>query len=1075
MICSLFLARGAHAALDPNLAITQYVHTAWQSESGLPENSVLSIAETPDGYIWLGTEEGLVRFDGVRFTTYNEHSTPELRSSEVLALLVDSNKTLWIGTRDGGLSCFRNGQFAAINSQPQLSSGSILSLHEDRQGALWIGTDGDGLLEMKNGEFHAFTKKDGLPDDSVFSISSDVQGNVWIGTHNGLSRFAQGKFAAIDLKGAPGSNFIRSVFVGRKGTVWIGSDSGGLCRLGRDGPHWYTAKDGLTDETVWSLYEDTAGTLWIGTSNGGLDRLSNSEITHFTAKEGFSGSGVQAIFEGPAGNLWVGSTDGGLNSFRQGAFATLSKQEGLATDIALSAYQDRDGALWIGSDQGLQRWKDGRLTLYTKRNGLPDNFVFSVTEDGKGTIWAGTRHGLARLNGQRFEPIRGTKALQSDAVLCAYTDRKGSLWVGTRSGLTHYDGTNFTTYTTKDGLTTNFVQSIYQDQQGVLWIGTNGGGLNRFSEGRFSSYDTRSGLSNDTVWALTGDSDGTLWIATNGGGLNRLQKGHLTIYRTENGLFDDVIFSILEDGLGRFWMSSNKGVFMATKRQLNDFAAGAVSAIESQSFGTADGMKSRECNGGFQPAAWRAADGRLYFPTIKGISSVQPSQVIGNGPAPGVVLERVAANNKTLALGAPPPIPPSNGQLEFDFTAPYYGDTSRIRFRYRLEGFDPDWVEAGSRRVAYYTNIPPGDYSFHVTACASRGACGPESKPVHLTLEPHFYQTKAFAAFVSLVLGGLFFAIHRLRVKHLRDRETALIAIVEERTRELRKSRDELEIRVKERTRELVDLNTSLESEVSVRRIAEQRAEAANRAKSEFLSNMSHEIRTPINGIMGMTQIALMTELTEEQREYLEITKTSADTLLHLVNEVLDFSKIEARKLTLEHIPFQLSAFLSETTKPLGFRAAQKGLSFEVQVDPAAPDALTGDPARLRQVITNLLDNAIKFTSQGYIALKIAVENVYGEAAILCFSITDTGIGIPEDKQATIFEAFSQADTSSTRRFGGTGLGLTICSQLVALMGGRIWVESRPGVGTTFRFTARFDRPGAPYNPEVSVEYAVTT
>ena len=1074
MGCLYSAAPEARGALDPNLALTQYIHTVWQADAGLPENSVLSIAETPDGYLWLGTEEGLVRFDGVRFTTYTKHSAPGIRSNQILALLVDHEHTLWIGTRDGGLSCFRDGQLVAITSQPLLTNSSILSLHEDRHGSLWIGTDGYGLVELENGKFHTFTKADGLADNAVFSIASDAEGNIWIGTHNGLSRFAQGKFTTIQLKATPGASFIRSVYADAKGDVWAGTSGAGLCRLSRDGLRWYTQKDGLTDDTISAIYEDGSGTLWIGTSNGGLDRLSSGRVDHFTSKDGFSGDGVQAIFEGRQGNLWIGSSDGGLNSLRQGAFTSLSKQEGLATDVALSVYQDRQGGIWIGSDAGLEHWKDGRITLYTTRDGLPDNLVFSATQDGSGVIWAGTRHGLARFDGKRFQPVHATKDLPGDFVLCTYTDRKGDLWVGTRAGLTHFEGEHVSTYTTKDGLTNNFVQSIYQDGAGVLWVGTNGGGLNRFSGGRFSSYTTRNGLSSDTVWALAGDSDGTLWIATNGGGLNRLKTGRLTAYNTEKGLFDDTIFAILDDGMGRLWMSSNKGVFAVSKRQLTEFAEGVISSIESQPFGTADGMKSRECNGGFQPAAWRASDGRLYFPTMKGLASIEASRRVKAEMLPAPVVERIRADDKPVNIGSSTSIPPGHGQLEFDFTAPDFADPSRLQFRYRLEGFDTDWVNAGNRRVAYYTNLPPRKYTFRVVACSSYSGCSAESKSVGLLLEPHFYQTTTFACLLSILCGGIAFALHRLRVRHLRNRELVLIQIVEERTRELRQSRDELEMRVEERTRELVVLNQSLEAEICVRRIAEERAEAASRAKSEFLTNMSHEIRTPINGIMGMTQVALMTDLTEEQREYLEITKTSADSLLHLVNEILDFSKIEARKLTLEEVPFQLSPFLQQTVKPLEFRALQKGVRLTVEAGPEVPDHLIGDPSRLRQVIVNLIDNAIKFTAQGTITLQIMPQAVAERAATLLFSVADTGIGIPEHKQATIFEAFSQADTSSTRKYGGTGLGLTICSQLVSLMGGRIWVESRPGAGSTFRFLAQFGRLITLGDNRPSAEYSLT-
>ena len=785
LLALLGLLPSISLALSPDVAIRQYIHNSWQTDDGLPQSYVQAIAQTLDGYLWLATQEGLVRFDGISFTVFNNRNTPQFKENNIDALFADREGSLWIGTDGGGLYKLSDGKFTAFTTDNGLLSNVVEAIDEDQNGNIWIGTLG-GLNVLAGEKMAGYSTRDGLPNNNVLAICQDSSGNLWVGTEGGLCRFSGGKFETYTTAQGLANNLVRAIIQDRGGSLWIAT-RGGLDRMdGRKFVH-YSTKQGLASDSVLSLYEDKDSNLWIGTS-GGLNRLSGGTISAYTTSDGLTNNSVAAIAEDREGSIWLGTYGGGLNCLKEGKVLSLTMQSGLSDDFAQGIYQDRAGNIWIGTHGGLNRYKDGHFTAYTTKDGLPDNVVLSICEDREGNLWIGTDAGLGRLRDGSITRYALKDGLSDDDILSLYEDRAGVLWIGTSAGLNRLQDGKFTAFTTDSGLSNNSVWSLCEDSGGGLWIGTDGGGLDRLKDGKFTTYSTRDGLSNNTILSLHEDSEGSLWIGTSGG-LNVFRDGRFSSFTTPNGLFDDVVFQILEDAHDNLWMSSDKGISEVSKQSLADFLAGKAGSITCVSFGTADGMKSRECNGGFQPAGWRASDGRLWFPTMKGVVALDPNNMRMNTLPPPVMIERVIVDGKSFTNTKGLRLEAGKEKFEFDYTGLSYLAPQKVRFKYKLEGFDKDWVDAGTARQASYTNIPPGLYRFRVTACNNDGVWNETGAAVEFYLKPFFYQTIWFYLFCGVLLALSGFGLYRLRVRRLRAQFTAVLS---ERNRIAREIHDTL-------------------------------------------------------------------------------------------------------------------------------------------------------------------------------------------------------------------------------------------------------------------------------------------
>ncbi len=784
----------AATALDPNKVLTQYVHDAWDTADGLPQASVQDIIQSRDGYIWFGTQEGLVRFDGVRFDVYNRRNTPVFTTGNISTIIEDADGVLWIGTTGGGLLRSEEGEFQVFTTEQGLSSNVVLSLLETASGDIWIGTDA-GLNLFRDGKFKIYGLADGLPHETIPALAQDVHGRVWAGTQGGgIGLVDKEQILVLDESWGLSSNSVRALLSASDGSVWIGTDNGGLSRY-KDGTFVDTPKvEELGADSVFSLEEDGDGNLWVGTANNGLIRCRQGLMSVYSSTEGLTHDRVSSLMMDREGSLWIGTFGGGLNRLRDTPFTTYGAKEGLSSDHVWSVFEDREDCLWVGTQVGLDMMVDGKPSPYAGRAEMVGKPVMSLFQDGEGRLWVGTHgYGLWRLEEGTWTAWLEEDGLADNIVFTVNQDANGSVWAGTQAGLTRIIDEELTTFTTADGLPHDNIRGLQIDGDNTLWIGTRGGGLAQYKDGAFKGIDLGENLTPNQrlIMDLYLDGRGGLWLGTPEG-LLYYRDGKTRQLTTQNGLYDDTVHRILEDDAGNLWVSCNHGIYRIPRLDLERYAAGTADRITYESYGRADGMRNEECNGGYQPAGWRTMDGRLWFPTIDGLVSLDPSDIRSSEVPPPVLIERIQVDNENIEADEVAVLPAGSSRFEFHYNAPTFLDPDKVQFRIRLDGLDDDWVEAGTRRIAYFTQLNPGEYTFNVTACNSDGVWNENGANFSFVLEPRFYQRSLFYVFCVLLVLSTALGMHGMRVRQLRVREKELLSAVHERTVELRQMAREL-------------------------------------------------------------------------------------------------------------------------------------------------------------------------------------------------------------------------------------------------------------------------------------------
>ena len=1041
-------------------AASDYLVDDWDTEKGLPSSTVTAIAQTPDGYLWVGTYNGLARFDGERFVLFDPVNTPALTQPRIQGLYVDARGTLWINTFRGGLTSCRAGvfrnewpdqtqfdlhtslafstsnqvvfvtQYGEVLQRPPASTHTNWSVFEpppgsrpffqcaDRRGRLWFLTRAGRLLQFYNGAFAELPDNGGLGTNRVYTLAADERGVVWAGAENEIARWDGHHFENVTPTNDESKIEPTFLFPTRSGALWVLDGERFREMKGRawvaEATEWRGLL-GAASGRAMGAHEDREGGLWFNHYGNGLFHITpTGKFQRLTMANGLPGDRVGAWFQSGEGGIWIGVDHGGLARLRERHFHVIGPAEGLPTRTVLAVCQDAAGAVWLGTaGGGLCRWQNGKLTDFTVGPSASANFVFSIFPRPDGGLWlsAGEGEDLYEFRDGHVQraswEVHGVKSI--------LMDRAGRTWIGTKTGLAVWAGDMRRIFqTTPSGVLPAF-RALAEAPDGTVWAGADDGALYRCTTNGVQPFRPKDALAEQPIYSLVAEADGTVWAGTFRGGLLCFRDGQFTRFTAREGLPLDVISQMLEDGHGRLWLGTHQGIYCLSRSDLDACANGKVQRVDYVTYDRLDGLPSLEFSDGYQPACWRAADGKLWWTTLRGAVWFEPGELTANSTPPPVLIEELRVDGEPISLNRGKIIvPPGHKQFEFQFTALNFDAPDKTRFRYRLDGVDTDWVDAGNQRTVRYGQLAPRRYRFHVIACNSRGAWNWQGASIQFTVQPYFYQTVWFQISTGLgLLAAVAFAVRRLVTRKYRRR---------------------------------------------LARLEQQHAIERDRTR------IAKDIHDDIGA--GLTQITLLSELARREPEqtgkHLERISAAARQLTRAMDEIV--WAVDPQHDTLNGLMDYISAYAEDFLRTAGIRC-------RMDLPATLPAARVDAELRynLFLALKEALNNVVKHAGATEVWLRLRLD-----AAAFTLIVQDNGKGLAGEPLAHQEEAEAGLDKKrrgSASRSGpsptGTdrlaaGLGLVNLEKRLAAVGGRCAVYSDAGRGTRVEMTVRLKYDASP-------------